>query len=121
MEKRKRGMPQSWRTTTIADKMTTIENTLSLLNGDIKKGAEIALNALRKELRIPLPGEQLDLFDLPGEKKRTSKKGGKKGETGKERAARKKKEEAPPSPPADPPEVDDIPDEDIELMQIDDN
>jgi hypothetical protein len=112
---KKKGMPQSWRTTTIADKMATIENTLSLLNGDIKKGAEVAMNALRKELRIPLPGEQLDLFDLPEEKKkRNSKKTGKKSEAGKKRATRKK-EEAPPPLPAD--QGDDIPDEDLAAMQ----
>jgi hypothetical protein len=71
-------MPTSIRTTTIAKTLDTIQNTLSLVNGDIGKGAEIALNAVRKELGIPLPGEQLDLFEVaaksPAKKKTTTKK-----------------------------------------------
>ncbi len=37
--------------------LDSIQNTLELFEGDIKKGAIIALNAVRKEYKIPIVDE----------------------------------------------------------------
>jgi hypothetical protein len=49
--------PRSVRIQALSKTLDTIQNTLELFNGDMRKGAIIALNAVRKEYKIPFDEE----------------------------------------------------------------
>lgn len=49
--------PRTIRTQALSKTLDTIQNTLELFDGDTKRGAIIALNAVRKEYKIPIVDE----------------------------------------------------------------
>lgn len=62
---KQRKQPVTIRTSTLADVLDTIQATMEQIGGDKKKGAEMALNAVRAKFGIPMDGEQLGLFEKP--------------------------------------------------------
>ncbi len=65
----KRKQPTTIRTNTLADVLDTIQATMEQIGGEKRKGAEIALNAVRAKFGIPMDGEQMELFEKEGKKK----------------------------------------------------
>jgi hypothetical protein len=55
--------PVTIRTSTLSDVLDTIQDIMEQIGGEKQKGAEIALNAIRKKFGIPVSGEQIDLFE----------------------------------------------------------
>ena len=55
--------PVTIRTTTLSDVLDTVQDNMEQIGGEQKRGAEIALNAVRKKFGIPISGEQMDLFE----------------------------------------------------------
>lgn len=55
--------PVTIRTSTLSDVLDTIQDIMEQIGGERQRGAEIALNAVRKKFGIPISGEQMDLFE----------------------------------------------------------
>jgi len=55
--------PVTIRTSTLSDVLDTIQDIMEQVGGEKQRGAEIAINAVRKKFGIPLSGEQIDLFE----------------------------------------------------------
>lgn len=50
--------PRTIRTQSLSKTLDTIQNTLELVEGETKRGAIIALNAVRREYKIPIVLEE---------------------------------------------------------------
>jgi hypothetical protein len=52
--------PVTIRTSTLADVLETIQDMMEEVGGEQQKGAEIAINTIRKKFGIPIKGETRD-------------------------------------------------------------